>query len=137
VLFFAEKSHQTHTCKGEGIIEDKGGRGKDIRGFHEVQKPVDKPHQKPVSRAIEIGVNEYGYKGCEGDRAAVLYGFKFDKRKHERACHANPRKSNAFGIITAVFRFTEKTDSGNDGKQGDTRADGNPFDNFRGLFADG
>ena len=75
------------------------GRCENIRVFYEIEKSVYKPHQQPVGNAVEIGVDKDRHKRCDGNRAAVLYGAKFENGKRKRHSDANACKRNAFRIV--------------------------------------
>ena len=134
-LHFPEKAHEGDACKGKKIIEDKGRRGENIRGFDKVQKPVDKSHNKAVSRAVDVGKKQNGDEGSKRYRTAVLHGLEFDKRKHKRACNANAGESDTLGIVLFIFLFMEKAEKSNEEKQKHNCADGNPLDGIRRFCA--
>ena len=94
---------------------------------------MDKSHDEAVARSVHVRVDKQGYERCKGDRTAVLYGLELDERKRERTGYANPCESDAFCIVAMVARAVKKTDDGDDGKQQNDCADGNPFDDLR-LF---
>ncbi len=132
-LHFSKESHNADAHKGEQVIENQGERRKDKRVFHEVQKPVDKPHQKSVDRAVHVGVDKDRHERGYRNRTAVLNGTEFDNGKRKRHTYANACKGNPLGVTRF---FIESGDDEDEGKQKYDCTDGNPFDDVRRPFAD-
>ena len=93
---------------------------------------MDKPDEQSVGYAVNVGVDEDWHEGREGDRAAKLGKFEFEHGKRKGHGNANAHKGDAFGIER--FAVFEETDEGNQPKDKENAADGNPFHDVRGLL---